>query len=166
MQASGLTEFIAFIYAPHVSGSVLFPSSPYFLHFPSPSAITVVPGSIRWIAVLGGLIHIWRPEITDVCDISHLLIWQEIFSFHSIMWEPEKVYMQMLRLSNPIQQPGLQTNWKCIAASLRKCTPFLGLCWSCLFFCPFIRSQRVGHDWATDLIWSDIVFSNKHEQNF
>ena len=158
MQASGLTEFIAFIYAPHVSGSVLFPSSPYFLHFPSPSAVTVVPGSIRWIAVLGGLIHIWRPEITDVCDISHLLIWQEIFSFHSIMWEPEKVYMQMLRLSNPIQQPGLQTNWKCIAASLRKCTPFLGLCWSCLFFCPFIRSQRVGHDWATErLIWSDLI---------
>ena len=137
MQASGLTEFIPFIYAPHVSGSVLFPSSPCFFHFPSPLAIPVVAGSIRWIAVLGGLIHIWRPEITDVCDISHLLAWQEIFSFHGIMWEPEKVYVQMLRLSNPIQQLGLQTNWKYIAASFRKCAPFLGLCWILTMFLSF-----------------------------
>ena len=141
MQASGLTEFIPFIYAPHVSVSILFPCSPCFLHFPSPSAITVVGGSIRCIAVLGALFHIWRPEITDVCDISHLLIWQDIFSFQSIMWEPEKVYMPMLRLSNPIQQPGLQTKWKYTAASFRKCTPFLGLCWiltNFFFVCPFI----------------------------
>ena len=161
MQAFGLTEFIPFIYAPHVSGSILFPSSPCFLHFPSPSAITVVAGSIRWIAVWGGLIHIWRPEITDVCDISHLLIWQEIFSFHSIMWEPEKVYMQMLRLSNPIQQPSLQTNWKCIAASFRKCTPFLGLCWILSIFLSFYtvaESRTQLSDWS-DLIWSDIIFS-------
>ena len=39
-------------------------------------------GSICWIAVLGALIHIWMPEIADGCDISCLLIWQEIFSFH------------------------------------------------------------------------------------
>ena len=27
--------------------------------------------------------NIWRPEIADGCDISCLLIWQEIFSFYS-----------------------------------------------------------------------------------
>ena len=27
-------------------------------------------------------IHIWRPETPDSCDVSCLLIWQEIFSFH------------------------------------------------------------------------------------
>ena len=36
----------------------------------------------RWIQVLRALIHIWRPEIPGGCDISCLLIWQEIFSFH------------------------------------------------------------------------------------
>ena len=39
-------------------------------------------GSIRWIAVLGALIHVWRPVIAGGCDISYLLIWQETFSFH------------------------------------------------------------------------------------
>ena len=39
-------------------------------------------GSICWITVLGTLIYIWRPEIIDGCDISCLLIWQEMFSFH------------------------------------------------------------------------------------
>ena len=38
-------------------------------------------GSIYWITVLGALIHIWRPEIDGGCDISCLLIWQEIVSF-------------------------------------------------------------------------------------
>ena len=31
----------------------------------------------------GSLIHIWRPEIADGCDISCWLIWKEIFSFHT-----------------------------------------------------------------------------------
>ena len=39
-------------------------------------------GRVFWITVLGALIHIWRPEITDGGDISGLLIWQEIFPFH------------------------------------------------------------------------------------
>ena len=63
-------------------GPILFPGSPCFLHYPSSSAITMRSGSICWIAVLGALIHIWRPKIADGCDISCLLIWQEIFSFH------------------------------------------------------------------------------------
>ena len=33
------------------------------------------------ITVLGALIHIWKSGIADGCDISHLLIWQEIFHF-------------------------------------------------------------------------------------
>ena len=31
-------------------------------------------GIIHWITVLGALINIWRPEITDGCDVSYLLI--------------------------------------------------------------------------------------------
>ena len=37
---------------------------------------------ILWVAVWGPLIHIWTLEITDVCDVSRLRIWQEIFTFH------------------------------------------------------------------------------------
>ena len=55
------------------------------LHPPSSSAITMRGGGICWITVMGALIHIWRPEVADGCDISCLLIWQEIFSFHTIL---------------------------------------------------------------------------------
>ena len=64
-------------------GPVLFPCSPCFLHFASSSAITLKGGGILWIAVLVALVHIWKPEITDGCETSCFLIWQEIFSFHS-----------------------------------------------------------------------------------
>ena len=37
---------------------------------------------IPWIAVLGALSHIWRPEVTDGCDISCLLTWQETSLFN------------------------------------------------------------------------------------
>ena len=63
-------------------GPILFSCSPGSLHSPSSSAITAGVGSIHWIAVWGALIPIWRPEITDGCGISCLLIWQELFSFH------------------------------------------------------------------------------------
>ena len=69
-------------YAPQLSGPILFPCSPCFLHSPSSSAITVGGGSSHWITVLGALIHIWRPGITDGCDVSYLLLWQEICSFY------------------------------------------------------------------------------------
>ena len=39
----------------------------------------MVGGSIPRIKVLGALTYIWRPEIIDGCDISCLLIWQEMF---------------------------------------------------------------------------------------
>ena len=63
-------------------GPILFSCPPGSLHSPSSSAITAGVGSIHWIAVWGALIPIWRPEITDGCGISCLLIWQELFSFH------------------------------------------------------------------------------------
>ena len=67
-------------------GPILFSCWPCFLHSPSSSAINMRGGSIPWITVLGILIHIWRPEITDDCDISYLFIWQEKFSFY--IWDP------------------------------------------------------------------------------
>ena len=48
---------------------------------PSSSAIMVGGGSIPWFAVLEALIHIWRPEIADGCDISCSLIWLRYFHF-------------------------------------------------------------------------------------
>ena len=58
-----------------------------FLHQPPPPPPSSHPGggggSICWMAVSGALIRIWRPEIADGCDISYLLIWREIFSFHT-----------------------------------------------------------------------------------
>ena len=54
-------------------GPVWFSCSHCFLHSPISSAVTVGAGSILWNAVLGALIHLWRPEITDGCDISSLL---------------------------------------------------------------------------------------------
>ena len=55
-----------------------------FLRSPISSAITMRGAGICWITVLGDLIHIRRPEITDGCDISCLLLWQEIFSRNSL----------------------------------------------------------------------------------
>ena len=57
-----------------------------FLHQPPPPPRPAVTlggggGSICWMAVSGALIRIWRPEIADGCDISYLLIGQEVFSF-------------------------------------------------------------------------------------
>ena len=80
MQASCLTEFTPFLCTLAI-GIILFPCSPCFLH--SPSSPTLGGDSIPWVPVLVALIHIWRPGITDGCDISCLLIWQDIFSSHT-----------------------------------------------------------------------------------
>ena len=42
--------------------------------FPELSANSCVGGSFCWLSVLRTLIHIWRPEIMDGCDISFLWI--------------------------------------------------------------------------------------------
>ena len=81
MQTFELTEVIPLV-CPQLSGANLVSLFTLFLHSPSSSEITMGSGSIPRIPVLGALIHIWRPEIADGCDISCLLIWQEIFSFH------------------------------------------------------------------------------------
>ena len=57
------------------------------LAFPELSANTFAGGSSCWRAVLGALIHIWRPEIMDSCDISCLWIWQQTFNFTT--WESQ-----------------------------------------------------------------------------
>ena len=63
-------------------GSILFPCFPCFLLSPRSSAITVAAsGSILWIEVLGALIHIQRPGITDGCDICCLLIFRRYFHY-------------------------------------------------------------------------------------
>ena len=91
MQASGLTEIIPFICIPAFWGQVPFlvqlkewqmATSAFPL---SSSAVIMVSGTICWISVLGALIHIWRPEITNSCDISCLLTCLEIFSFYIII---------------------------------------------------------------------------------
>ena len=87
MQASGVTEFIPFICTSATSGQSCF-----LVHLKEwQMAISCIPlalqqslwtvggDSILCIMVLGALIHIWKPEIADGCDISCLLIWQEIF---------------------------------------------------------------------------------------
>jgi len=66
-------------------GPILLPPTPCFSRSPSSSAITLGGGSICWITVWGALIHIWRPEITDDHDISCLLVWPEILSFHTFI---------------------------------------------------------------------------------
>ena len=59
------------------------PISLFTLLLYSPSSPTLGGDSIPWVSVLVALIHIWRPGITDGCDISCLLIWQDIFSSHT-----------------------------------------------------------------------------------
>ena len=90
LQASGLTEFILFIGSSALWCQILFLCSPLglaggCLSFPQflskERGRRVGGGCLCWITVLGALIHIWRPEITEGCDVS-CLIWQEIFSFH------------------------------------------------------------------------------------
>ena len=67
--ASGLTEFSPFI-APQLSGANPVSSFPLLLAFPQlrSSHRVAVAASAR--SVFGALIHIWRPEITDGCEIS------------------------------------------------------------------------------------------------
>lgn len=80
-QVSGLIKFIPFICTSATWGLSFF-LVPLF-PFPSSSAITVRRWQHHLDSSLGNLIHIWRLETADGCDISYLWKWQEIFSFHS-----------------------------------------------------------------------------------
>ena len=78
---------------------------------PSPWGVAASPGS-----VLGALIHIWRPEIIDGCDISHLLIWQEIFSFHKLMEKTQSwtfLYVLPWDVTSPVFNLFLVTRLLC-----------------------------------------------------
>ena len=89
MQAFGLTEFIP-SYAPQLSGANPVSLLTLLLAFPlNLSSYHGGVGSIWWITVLGALIHIWRPEITDGCEISCRLIWQEKFAFYTHTQKPQ-----------------------------------------------------------------------------
>ena len=82
MQASGLTDFTAFICT-----SAIWGQSCFLVHFASciPQLLSNHPTGWQHPLgqSLGALIHIWRPEIIDGYDISYLLICQEIFKFHT-----------------------------------------------------------------------------------
>ena len=81
------------------------------LAFPSSSESVLVVvcvcaggvGSIPWPAVSGALVHIWRPEITDGCDISCLLIWQETVSVHTTIATSHQALLQVF--INPCNTP-------------------------------------------------------------
>ena len=51
------------------------------LHSPSSSAVFLMGSQHPLDHSFGSPHYIWRPEITDACDISYLLIWQEILSY-------------------------------------------------------------------------------------
>ena len=107
MQASGLTGFNPSIRSSAVWGN---PVSLFTLRscrqllpaFPQLFSYTMEGGSIPRIKDLGALINIWRPEITDDCDISCLLIWQEIFSFHKLTEKPNPEHSCMFPLRGHI----------------------------------------------------------------
>ena len=83
----------------HVSylGPILFPCSPCFLHSSSFSAITMGGVAALLDCSWGAHIHIWRPEISNGCDISCLLIWNEIFKFYTLIkshWQTNLVFVK------------------------------------------------------------------------
>ena len=71
--------------------------------------------SLWWLAASGGS-QFWEASFTfegqkSLMSVTFLIYWHGRRYFHfTVSCEPEKVYVQMLRLSNPIQQLGLQTN--------------------------------------------------------
>ena len=121
MQASGLTGFIPSIWSSAIWGqpcflvhlkeqqmaASCFPPAPQ----QSPWGVGASPGS-----VLGTLIHVWRPEITDGCCISCLFIWQEIFSFHKIMVKTQSwtfLYVLPWDVTSPVFNLFLVTRLLC-----------------------------------------------------
>ena len=73
------------IHSFHMCCSYLGPTcSPCCLHSPRSLAVTMGEWQHLLGHSLGVLIHIWSLEVADGCDISYLLIWQEIFSSHRV----------------------------------------------------------------------------------
>ena len=122
MQASGLTECNSFICSSAIWGQSCFfvhlkewVADGCFLHSPAPQQspweVAASPGS-----VLGALTHNWRPEITDGCDISCLLMWQEIFSFHKLVGKTQSwtfLYVLPWDVTSPVFNLFLVTRLGC-----------------------------------------------------
>ena len=116
-----------------------------FLYSPSFSAITLEGGRISWIAVLGALNHIWRPEVTDGCDISCLLTWQEISSFNMGNEITEKFSRALLFLSYPIFSIEPVFILKCVLVMLRLfATPWSVACQALGPWYALGKNTRVG----------------------
>ena len=86
-QASVLTEFIPFICTSAIWGQSCFLIHLASCTLPAPQQLglggawggaATSTGSHGSQLVLGALIHIRRPEIAGGCDLSCLLIWQEV----------------------------------------------------------------------------------------
>ena len=71
-----------FSYTPQLSGTNPVSLLTLLLAFPQLLSNHHAGWQHPWIPVWGALIYIWRPEIFDGCDISYLLICQEVSSFH------------------------------------------------------------------------------------
>ena len=118
MQASGLTGFNPSIRSSAIWGNpvslfTLSSSRQLLPAFPQLFSHTMEGGSIPRIKDLGALIHIWRPEITDGCDISCLLMWQEIFSFHKLVGKTQSwtfLYVLPWDVTSPVFNLSLGTN--------------------------------------------------------
>ena len=84
MQASGLPELIPFIHCLRPTRFLVHLRSGQWLPLALSQLFSNHHGGwfILQIAVLGALIHNWRPELADGSDISCLLL-QQIFSFPS-----------------------------------------------------------------------------------
>ena len=112
---------------------------------PSSSAITTGVGSTHWITVWGALIHIWRPEVADGCDISCLSVWQKTFSFHTALPNTSKPYpgpTARLVVPRVLQKQIIKNNNKAIKktnqnASVTTC-PTQTL-FKCYIFLPLIK---------------------------
>ena len=113
-QASVLTEFVPFICTSAIWGQSCFIIHLASCILPAPQQLgwgdrgggpTTSTGSHRSQLVLGALIHLWRREIADGCFISCLLIWQEIFSFHSMLLINRKknCYVKVIVMKKPFK---------------------------------------------------------------
>ena len=122
MQAPGLTGFNPSTCSSAIWGQPWFPVHlkerqmaasciPQLLSNHHGVGVAASPGS-----VLGALIHNWRPEITDGGDISCLLIWQEIFSFHKLMEKTQSwtfLYVLPWDVTSPVFNLFLGTRLGC-----------------------------------------------------
>ena len=105
-QASVLIEFIPFICTSAIWGQSCFLIHLASCTLPAPQQLGLgeawggAATSTGWHGsqlVLGALIHLWRPAITDGCFIPCLLIWQDVFSFHSMLFITRKKKIAMSR---------------------------------------------------------------------